>query len=296
MTERKIPQWKQDAVKDLAASIAKYPTVAIINMKNLPAKQLGKIRSKLRSKAIIKMCKKSIIARALESANKAGAEELAKKVVGMPALMFSELNPFELYSIVKKNRTPAAAKAGQIAPCNILVPAGPTPFTPGPIISQLSGLGIKASIDAGKVVIKSDTLVLKKGEQFKLALTGVLSALGISPMEVGLNVLVALEGGRVYSADVLDVDLDKFASNLRLACLDSFKLAIERGILNSETAMFLITKAELDAKKLAIGADILTPETAAITLAKIEAQAQSLKAKVPEVNNQVANAASAAEA
>ncbi len=295
MTERKIPQWKHDAVKELAASIAKYPTVAILNMKDLPAKQLSKIRSKLRGKAIIKMHKKSIIARALESANKAGAEELAKKVVGMPALMFSELNPFELYSIVKKNRTPAAAKAGQTAPCDILVPAGPTPFTPGPIISQLSGLGIKATIDAGKVVIKSDALVLKKGEQFKLALTGVLSALGINPMEVGLNVLAALEGGQAYLADVLDIDVDKFTSNIRLACSDAFKLAIERGILTSETAMFLITKAELDAKKLAIGADILTPETTAITLAKVEAQAQSLMAKVPEANNQGAEASAEAK-
>lgn len=286
--ERKIPQWKQDLVKTLAGSISKCRTMAVLDMRNLPAKQLGSIRSKLRGKATIKMSKKSIISRALKEANKAGAEGLAEHVTGMPALIFSDLNPFELFAIIKQNRSSAAAKAGQIAPKDIIVPAGPTPFAPGPIISQLGALGIKGAIENGKVVIKSDTTVLKKGESVPAPMTAILASLGIEPMEIGLNLIAALEDGQVYLSNLLDVDVGQFIASIQSAHSDAFKLSIERGILNSDTITFIITKAELDAKKLAIGADILTPDTAGAVLVRAEAQANALRASFPassESNN-----------
>ena len=48
-----------------------------------------------------------------------------------------------------------------------MIPAGPTPFAPGPIIGELGMLKIKAGIEAGKVVIKEDAHVAKKGDVIK---------------------------------------------------------------------------------------------------------------------------------
>jgi len=45
-----------------------------------------------------------------------------------------------------------------------MIPAGDTPFKPGPIIGDLQKVGIKAKIQGGKIVITDDSLVVKKAE------------------------------------------------------------------------------------------------------------------------------------
>ena len=88
------------------------------------------------------MSKKELIRRALESTKK----QLIDYLDGMPAILLSELEPFELFSLLKENQSAASAKAGQIAPKDILVNAGPTQLVPGPIVSQLGAAGIKSGI------------------------------------------------------------------------------------------------------------------------------------------------------
>ena len=53
--------------------------------------------------------------------------------------------------------TPAPAKEGQLAPFDIVVPKGPTPFGPGPIIGELQKIGLPAAIEAGKIGIHTFT-------------------------------------------------------------------------------------------------------------------------------------------
>jgi len=65
----------------------------------------------------------------------------------MPALLFTKENPFKLYNKLQKSKSSAPAKAGQTAPSEIVVPKGPTPFAPGPIIGELGALGIKTAVE-----------------------------------------------------------------------------------------------------------------------------------------------------
>mgnify|MGYP000252813721 CR=1 FL=1 len=82
-------------------------------------------------------------------------DQLTEKIKGMPALLFSKENPFTLYSILQKNKSPAPAKANQEAPKDIVVSAGPTTFAPGPIISELAEVGIKTKVDNNIKIINS---------------------------------------------------------------------------------------------------------------------------------------------
>lgn len=275
---------KKDAVKELVTLFKKYPIVAAVNMESLPARQLQTMRENLRDGCVIRMAKRRLIKIAIKKAQKdmPGLEKLEENLRGMPALLFTDKNPFTLYKNIQKNKSSAPAKAGQTAPNDIKVPAGPTPFAPGPVIGELGGCGIKAGIDAGKVVIKEDAIVVKEGEVVSAQLAGILTRLGIEPMEIGLNVTAVYENGTVFGKDVLAIDEQEFLDKLAQAGAWAINLGVEAGIYTDKTTELLLTKAFRDAKGLAVSQGILSKEVVADVLAKAEREAATLKDQVKE--------------
>ena len=274
--------WKTKEVKELKKLIDSYGTIAIINMENLPSKQLQNIRSSLKDKVLIKMGKKSLIERALKVAKNKEVQKLTQYLKGMPALLLSEIDSFEVYQVLKKSQTSAPIKAGQRAPNEIILPEGPTPFTPGPIIGQLGTLGIKSGVEAGKIIIKESSKVASEGDEVSQELAEILTRLNIHPMKIGINVVVACDHGIIYEKKVLDVDVEQYISQLSEAHTNSLKLALELGILTSETVKLLLVKAHQNAKALALEKNIITSETTAQILAKAESTATKLKSMIKE--------------
>jgi large subunit ribosomal protein L10 len=199
---------------------------------------------------------------------------------GMPALLLTKENPFKIASILKKSRTPANAKAGQIAPRDIVIPAGPTPFAPGPIISELGGIGIKTGVEGGKVAVKADSTVAKKGDEISQKVADVLSRLDIKPMELGLTMTAAYEDGIIYTRDILEVDESVYEEQLKSAAFEAFAVALHHGVMNETTIMPQLQKAARDALMLALHEDILTDDTIKQILAKAEGQAGHLQSKI----------------
>jgi large subunit ribosomal protein L10 len=274
-----VSQAKKLAVASILKQASQYPIVGIVNMQNLPSAQLGAMRKSLREEGVvIVMTKKrllKLIFTELE-ATKPGISQLTHKLVGMPALIFAKDNAFKLYKKIQSKKTSAPAKPGQLAPHEIVVKAGPTPFSPGPIISQLAQVKIKAGIEAGKVVIKADSVVVKENEPISGQLAGILAQLGITPMEIGLDVVAMFEHGTVYGKDILAVDEKTYIAQLTTAHAHAFNLAVECVILNADTTAFLIGKAFKNAKALSLEATIPTSETIADLLAKGNSQAQAV--------------------
>ena len=187
--EARVSQVKSDLVKKFSQLIDSYPYVGLVNMENLPAKQLQTMRAKMREKAIVlRMTKRRLIFKAIDASKKKDIGKLKEYTRGMPALIFTKQNPFKIYATLKKNKSSAPAKAGQTAPNDIIVNAGTTSFAPGPIIGELGAIGIKTKVDGGKIAILSDTKVAKEGDEISEKLASMLTRLNILPMEVGLAV------------------------------------------------------------------------------------------------------------
>jgi large subunit ribosomal protein L10 len=278
-----VQPWKKDMVKTIIKDLPNYKTVAIINLENLPSRQSQVIRSKIKEHAKIIITRKRLIKLALDKCGKADLKQISEHIQGMPALILTNKNAFELFKILKDNMTDAPAKTGQIAPDDIWVKAGPTPFAPGPIIGDLGAANIVAGIDGGKVVVKKDSLVVKAGEPVPAAAAAILSRLDIKPMKIGLNLVIAVEEGKLFERNILNIDVDEYTNNLKQAILNAKKLALGANILTPETVTIKLQEAHIDAKKLAFGADILCDETKEHLLKKAEAQAATLKEKIPEV-------------
>ncbi len=275
---------KKAVIKQIVDLGKKYPIIGIINMHSLPAAQLARMKAKLRKDAEMLMTKKSLILLAfdkLKTTHK-GIEELTKVLPDMPALIFTKDNPFAIYKTIKKNKSKAPAKGGQLAPFDLIIPAGPTPFAPGPVLSELSMLGIKAGVEGGKVAVKVDCTVCKAGQPIKPALASMLTRLGIEPMEVGLDLVAVYESGMIYPKTVLDIDEVKFMGDLTTAASWAFNLAMESCYVASDTAEPLLQKAFREAKAVGLEGGIMEPELVEEVLAKAEREAMSLQSEIPK--------------
>ncbi|MEM2916462.1 MAG: 50S ribosomal protein L10 [Candidatus Woesearchaeota archaeon] len=275
---------KKAVVKKIIELSKKYPIIGILNMHSLPAAQYARMRDKLRQNVEMLMTKKSLILLAFEKLKetKKGIEALEKSLPDMPALIFTKDNPFTLFKTIKKNKSKAPAKGGQLAPFDIIVPAGPTPFAPGPVLSELSQLGIKAGVEGGKVAVKQDCTVCKAGQPIKPALASMLARLGIEPMEVGLDLVAVYEAGTIYPKSVLDIDEAKFMSDLTTAASWAFNLAMEICYSSKDTAEPLLQKAFREAKAVALEGGVMEPELMGELLAKAEREAMSLQSEMPK--------------
>jgi large subunit ribosomal protein L10 len=278
-----VSEKKKQTLKNLVEQIEKYPIVGILDMHKLPARQLHQIKEQLRGKAVIRMVKKRVIQLAVEQSKKKDISKLAGEIQNQPALLFSEGNPFELAQSIAKSKTKAPAKAGDIAPDGITVPAGPTSLPPGPAIGELQRAKIQAGVEGDKIVVKKDAIVAKKGDVISPELADLLPKLGIEPMEISLNLLAVWDDGMVFGKNLLFVPQEHYLEQLQTAYAYSFNLSINIGYVTADTLPLLITKAHREASALASEAGIMTPETVGAVLAKASAQADALKAHVKDV-------------
>lgn len=280
--EAKPTPQKKETVNEFTELINEYPVVGVANLENLPAKQLMDIRSQLRDQALVKMTKKRLIKRAFDKSEKEGIEDLGDHMRGMPALVFTEENPFSLYKELQQSKSPAPIKGGQIAPKDIQVEEGPTSFSPGPIIGELGSLGIDAGIDGGKVTVQETTTVAEEGEEVSEQLASILTRLEIYPMEIGLNITAVYEDGAVIQRNTLDIDVGAYKQKLQTAQTTAQRLSIGAAIHTEETIQMMIQQSHADAFKLAFAQDIINEETIKNVLGEAQADALALDKTVSD--------------
>jgi large subunit ribosomal protein L10 len=245
-----IPEGKKMAVKELAEKMKNKKTILIASIKNLPSRNFQQIKKVLRGKAEIKIFKKSIIDRAIAASEKGSLQNLKEEVKADRALIFSDMDAFELSGVLTDNQSPAKARAGDIAPEDIDIEPGPTDLIPGPAISELGAVGLKVSVENGKLAIKQPKTLAKKGDEIDDKLAGVLAKLGIEPMNVGLEPIAAYdaESEKIYIG--IKIDKKVALEELKVAIGKAFGFAINVGNINEKTVGYFIAKAGLEEKAL----------------------------------------------
>jgi len=243
IAKREVPQEKLRVVQELVNDIKKYRTTLIASIRGLPSSQFNEIKKNLRGKAIIKVVKKTAAMRAIDSVGKDSLKEIEKLLNADIALFFSNSEPFELSSILADNQSPSKAKAGDVAPEDINVEPGPTNLVPGPAISELSSVGLKVSVEGGKLAIKLPHTIVKKGEVIKENVAGVLAKLDIKPMKVGFEPIAAYDAvdNRVYVG--IKIDKKKTLEELKELIGKALGFAIGINYVTKETLPFYLGKA-----------------------------------------------------
>lgn len=249
-TQNQVPEFKVKIVEELSNLIKDKKTVLIASIKNIPASQFQEIGKKLRGKAIIKVPKKNLIFRVLDSEKSEEIKKLKEQIKDSVAILFSDLDSFELAAELIKNKTPSKAKTGQEAPEDIEVQAGPTDIAPGPAISEFGALGIQIQIDKGKIQIREPKVIVKQGEKISENAAGIMNKLDIKPFSIGFVPLCAFDTqeGKFYAE--IKIDREKTLEDLKVAFGKALPFAVEIGYITPETITFMISKAGAQANKI----------------------------------------------
>lgn len=254
-TERKVSPKKLRMRDKLVELIKNNNTFIISSIKGVPSSQLQQIRHKLKKVAGIMIVKKHVMRRAMDEAAKLPGEtklkDIEKYLEEGSAVLFSQLDPFELASILSDERTPAKAKAGQTALQDIKIEAGPTDIPAGPMISDLSNAGIKIAIESGKITIKKPEILVKKNEKISENIANILVKLEIMPFEVGLELIAAFDAKTHKTYIGIRIDKKATLEKLKQAFTDARALAVEINYPTQETITMIIVKAALQEKAIA---------------------------------------------
>lgn len=292
-----VAPWKKDAVASLVTIMSKGEVVGIIDVSGVPAQAFQTIRTNLRGKAEITMLKNSLIKIAIKEAakDKKGLDQLVEAVDGQCAIVITTLNPFKLYKQLDATKTKMPAKGGEVSPEDIEIKAGETAFKPGPIVGELQKAGLPAAIEQGKVVIKKDKVLVKKGDKIPRDVALVLAKLEIFPITVGLDLHAAYDDGMVFKKDVLAVDDAEYMGRVLAAASGAMNLAVFVSYPTTASIRPMLANAHMKALNLAVNAKVANEATIKLMLAKANAQMLSVASKVPSaLDDELKGALSAA--
>jgi|TARA_B110000196_G_C21137486_1_gene661923 large subunit ribosomal protein L10 len=274
----KVVSWKKDRVGELTEILQEDGVIGIVDTSGVPAIAMLGMRAELRTMMNLTMAKKTLFRLAWKNA---GLEEQSLETMmenaAQPVLVHSSnLSPFQLFNELEKTRTGRSAKAGDIAPQDIVVEAGETDFAPGPIVGELSAVGIPAKIDKGKVLIQKTVTVVNQGELIPGDLGLMLDKLGIKPIEIGIILCGAMQDGILMPPEDLDLDLDGFRNNIAQAVSTSFNVACNVRWFTPETMPTLLSKAKSEALSVAVEAGITNSETMPLFISRANSRAMAL--------------------
>jgi len=264
-----VSEFKKETLKELVNLIKEKRTILIASIKNIPASQFQEISKKLRGKAIVKVPKKNLIFRALEHSGEEKLKKIEEQIKVNVAVLFSDMDCFELAAELVKNKTPAKAKAGQEAPEDIEIPAGPTELVPGPAISELGSLGIQIQIDKGKINIKESKIIAQKGAKISSGAADIMNKLDIKPFTINLIPLAGYDSKEKKLYLEIKIDREKTIEQLKKAFGKVLPFAVEIGYACKDTIGFLIQKAGLQGR----------------AIEKLTAQNSDINTPTPEVNS-----------
>lgn len=275
---------KEKKVEEFKQKIEDYPVVGMLDMHNLPSRQLQQMKKEMKEFADIKMSRKTLMEIAIDKADKEEIDQLNENDAVQPAFMFSEKDPFQLYQLIQENKTSAAAEGGETAPNDIEIPEGDTGIGPGPMLGKLQQAGLNVQVQDGSIHVQSAGVIVEKGEEITADDAEILNQMGIEPLEIGLTLDVAYSEGELFSAEELDIDTEQYRTDVEAAASRAFNLAVNAGIINETTAQAIISEAHQKARNVAISEGLPEEETIEETISYAHSAAQSVDSEADTEN------------
>jgi large subunit ribosomal protein L10 len=276
------PKRKTQMYQQLIEIPKKYKVIALVKINKVRASQILPLRKALKGEVEFVCVKDKVAKKALEKLNISGIKGISDELTGQCLFIFTNMSPFKLNVLLAKNKIMMAARGGDIASVDIVVPAKNTGIAPGPMLTEFKEAGIPTKIDQGTIWIQKDTTPVKKGEAINEKLAALLGKLDIKPVEAGISLYTALEEGLKYAAEELVVDVEKIRSQFAQFHQEAMSLSIEAAYVTADNINQILGKAAQSARSVSIASGFMTDETKEQILQKAHGQAQSLVTKAKD--------------
>ena len=245
-----VREEKVRMVEELKEKLEKYPVIAIFDLFKLPTQPIKEIRKILKDVAEIKIVKKSLFLLAIEKCKRENAKKLKKHLCQQPGIIFANENPFKLFLKIENTKFRNFAKEGDVAEEDIVLKAGITSLPAGPIIGELTRVGIPVGVEGGRIAIKKDVKIIKAGEKFTKELASALRKLGIKPIMIGIKINCMLSNGEIYTRETLEL-VKEFPELIKKAYNNMLTLTINIGLPTRDNIKYILMKAYHNARIIA---------------------------------------------
>lgn len=251
-----------DLAVQLKQHFQDYTKLFLVDADNVGSNQLHQIRQALRGRALVYCGKNTQMRRVIRELENEGMTQLEKVRLSLKlnlAIVFTNENLSDIRDLILENKVAAPARAGSLAQCDVIVPAGNTGMEPT-MTSFLQALNIPSKITKGSIEILSPVDLIKQGDKVEASQVALLDKLGIKPFSYGLKVKHVYDDGAMYDPAVLDISeadiLAAFSAGVRQVAA----LSLETGIPTIASVPYSILLAFKNLLAVAAMTDYTFPE------------------------------------
>jgi large subunit ribosomal protein LP0 len=230
MATKKAKDRKYQLADELREHFQNFNRLFLVDADNVGSNQIQQIRAALRGKAVLYCGKNTQMRRVIRELEQEGMTQLEKVRLQLKlnvAIVFTNENLSTIRDLIMDNKVAAPARAGSIAQCDVIVPAGNTGMEPT-MTSFLQALNIPSKITKGSIEILNPVDLIKEGDKCEASQCALLEKLGIKPFSYGLVVVNVYDDGAMYDPAVLDITdeqiLASFAQGIKNVAAVSVEL------------------------------------------------------------------------
>jgi len=233
--------------KRLEGFLTTYHKILIVTANNIGSNQLQKIRTSLRGQAILLMGKNTMVRKCIrEHLNKnSSLEPLIPHIRGNVGFVFTNGDLPEIRNKLGALKVKAAAKAGAVAPNDVIVPSGSTGLEPTKT-SFFQALGIQTKINKAMIEILSDVHLIKQGSKVTASQAVLLQMLNIQPFQYSLDVKTVFDEGSVYPAGMLDLTDADILERFRKGVTNMAAFSLQIGVPTVASVPYALSNSYRD--------------------------------------------------
>ena len=240
---------KEKIINELVGYLKNYKYFIIADLFKIKSADLQALRKIFYDSLKFKVVKNSLFRVALKKVYEENTiKKLEPYLQKQNIFIFSNANPYEIYLQLEKNKIKTAAKPGDVAEEDIIIPAGNTGITPGPVMSKFSKLKIPTKVEEGAITVTKDTVVVKKGDKISSEVVELLNLLGIKPISVTLKLKYGFDGKNII--ENIYIDLNQIKKEIEKAQQYVLNLSLNAILPIKEIMPIIITQAHNNSIKV----------------------------------------------
>jgi len=230
-----VNERKRQIVRRLCECFTNYKQCAVVSLDNVSTNQIHAARKVLASsehKGEMIIGKNSLIKKALKFVTQEpvpGSEDYQdhKKWTQNPALavieplmklnvglVFSEEPYMELREKIEAEKIKMPARTGVVAPCDVVIPAGPTGVEVGKI-DLFHKLNIQCKTVKAAIEVVKDVKIITKGEKVSEGATQMCKVLSVIPFEYSLTFKYVYLDGVILDESIIEMPLSDIEDKIK---------------------------------------------------------------------------------
>lgn len=253
--------WKAGYFLKIQRLLEEYPRIFIVGADNVRSKQMQQIRLGLRGIAELLMGKNTMMCKAIRGnlANNPGLEKILPHIKGNVGLVFTKEDPVLVREKLLENKVAAPARAGAIAPCDVIVEAQNTGMGPEKT-SFFQALNISTKIAKGCIEIVSNVHLVHVGAKVGQSEATLLQMLNVKPFAYGLVVENIYDNGAVFAPEILDITDEQLLSKFSAGVANIAAVSLGMGYCTQASIPHSIINAFKNVLAVAVETDISFPQ------------------------------------